>query len=97
MKIAQRKVVGGIIALAALCATTIVFGRTFNMVPESADEPNIPQSTTSTGGSALTVDGQDVFVLQNGVVYRLDREMLSVKNSEKLEKRTLTKVEQIVR
>lgn len=45
-----------------------------NMIPESYDS-----------NSSITVDGEDIYIVQNQMIYHVDRETLEVKKSHRLQ------------
>lgn len=91
----QKRVLGLGIVVVSLSASSIVFGKTMNQIPAEPHGVEIPYSTQDGGTSAITVEGKDVFAIQGGVVYRMDRESLKIKNKQVLESQRVMPLQRV--
>jgi|GEM_PF-4285286 len=85
MKDMQKRVLGLGIVVVSLAASSIVFGKTMSAVAVDPPEAEIPYSVNNGGSSAIAVEGGDVYAIQGGIVYRMDRSSLSIKSKQVLE------------
>lgn len=86
MKPLNKRVAGSVTILAALALTAIAYFPLINDQTRTAKQltPMIEMPPANNNSSAIAIQGDEVFVLQNQHLLKIDRDTLRVKQSQEL-------------